>query len=161
MSPAVAVLLLLAGLSEAIGRVLPVVARRSGATRRTASGLLLLGAVVDGAVFAVWPLAAWTLAGLRWPEATGADPLFWSPALAAPLLLAAVLAFPLLGPALHALLLAGVGTGLADALAASAGLGWWVAAGCVATAGLGLAVAVESVRRLVARLGRPVPEVTP
>ena len=50
------------------------------------------------------------------------------------------------------MLLVGVGAGLADALATTAGLGWWTAAGCVAIAGAGLAVAVEAVRRLVARL---------
>ena len=38
-------------------------------------------------------------------------------------------------------------------LAAATGLGWWAAAGCVAVAGAGLGVAVEVVRRLVARIG--------
>ncbi|RSM53346.1 hypothetical protein DMB66_39120 [Actinoplanes sp. ATCC 53533] len=153
MSAVVVILLLLAGLSEAAGRVLPVVARRSGVSRTRAVSLMLAGAVVEGAVFALWPLSAWTLAELLLPAApSGETVLVWTPALVAPLLLAAVLAFPLLGPLLHLLLLVGVGTGLATALATVTGLGWWVAAGCVAGAGIGLAVAVEAVRRLVAGL---------
>jgi len=154
MSPTVAVLLLLAGLSEAAGRVLPVVARRSGVVSRPrAAGLMLAGAAVEGAVFALWPLSAWTLAELVLPAPPPEQVvLAWTPGLIAPLLLAAVLAFPLLGPLLHLILLVGVGAGLADALATTAGLGWWVAAGCVAVAGAGLDVAVEAVRRLVARL---------
>ncbi|GAA0502116.1 hypothetical protein Ade02nite_37790 [Paractinoplanes deccanensis] len=150
MTPAVAVLLLLAGLSEAVGRLLPVVARRSGASRHAAAGLVLFGAVVDAAVFALWPLTAWTVAELVLPDTT--PQLSWTPGLLAPLLLAAVLAFPLLGPFLHLLLLAAAGAGLADALAASTGTGWWAAAGCVAVAGAGLGLAVEAVRRLVALL---------
>ncbi|MEU8360027.1 hypothetical protein AB0C27_28850 [Nonomuraea sp. NPDC048882] len=200
MSPAVAVLLLLAGLSEAAGRLLPLLARRTGASRpgtsrlvalssgiprpRTSrpstSGpstsrpgalssatlrpdtagpgtsrpgavlLLLTGAVVEGSVFALWPLTAWTLAGLTLPEPPATTtPLTWTPALAAPLLLAAVLAFPLLGPLLHLLLFAAVGAGLVAPLAALTDLGWWTAAGCVAVAGVGLGLAVEAVRRLV------------
>ena len=153
MSPTVAVLLLFAGLSEAAGRVLPVVASRSGMSRTRAAGLMLAGAVVEGAVFALWPLSAWTLAELVLPAPPSEEVvLAWTPGLLAPLLLAAVLAFPLLGPLLHLMLLVGVGAGLADALATTAGLGWWTAAGCVAIAGAGLAVTVEAVRRLVARL---------
>jgi hypothetical protein len=151
MSAAVVTLLLFAGMSEAAGRVLPVVARRSGVSRTRAVSLMLAGAVVEGAVFALWPLSAWTLAELLLPAAPSDETvLVWTPALAAPLLLAAVLAFPLLGPLL--VLLVGVGTGLTTALATVAGLGWWVAAGCVAVAGIGLVVAVEAVRRLVTRL---------
>jgi hypothetical protein len=148
VTPAVAVLLLLAGLSESAGRVLPVVAGRPGVSRARAAGLMLGGAVVEGAVFALWPLSAWALAGLMLPTDVV---LVWTPGLVAPLLLAAVLAFPLLGPLLHLVLLAGVGAGLAEALAA--GSGWWLAAGCVAAAGAGLAGTVEAVRRLVVRLG--------
>ena len=151
MSLVVVILLLLAGLSEAVGRAVPVVASRSGLSRTRVVGLIAAGAVVEAAVFALWPLTAWTVATLIQPSAP-AEALVWTPGLVAPLLLAAVLAFPLLGPLLHLLLLAGVGTGLATALATGAGLGWWVAAGCVAVAGIGLAVAVEAVRRLVARL---------
>ncbi|XVV08946.1 hypothetical protein ACQP2X_29350 [Actinoplanes sp. CA-131856] len=153
MSTGVAVILLLAGLSEALGRVLPVVARRSGASRAAAAGLLLFGAVVDATVFTLWPLTAGTLLGLDPGDAVR----LWTPGLAAPLLLAAVLAFPLLGPLLHFLLLVGVGAGLAGALEAATGQGWWTAAGCVALAGVGLALAVEAVRRLVARLTRTSP----
>lgn len=145
MTPTVGILLLLAGLSEAVGRVLPVVARGSGGTRTRAAALVLGGAVVECAVFALWPVLAWTLA------ARTAAPMLWTPALVAPLLLAAILAFPLLGPFLHLLLLVGVGAGLADTLAMAAGIGWWAAAGWMAVAGVGLGVSVEGVRRLVAR----------
>ncbi|WBB68347.1 hypothetical protein [Micromonospora sp. WMMD812] len=160
MSPVVAVLLLFAGLSEAAGRLLPVVARLSGASRTRVVGLMLAGAVVEGAVFALWPLTAWTLAELALPTAPyGEAVLGWTPGLVAPLLLAAVLAFPLLGPLLHFVLLVGVGTGLAGALATSTGLGWWHAAGYVAVAGVALGVAVEGVRRLVVKLNtRRAPE---
>ena len=71
--------------------------------------------------------------------------------LLAPLVLAAILAFPWLGPLLHLLLLVGAGP-----VWPTAGGGrrasWGVAAGCVAVAGVGLAVAVEIVRRLVATI---------
>ena len=154
MSPAVVVLLLFAGLSEAAGRILPLVARRHGTPRTIVIGLLLAGALVEGAMFALWPLTAWTLAELVLPAPPpGVAAPAWTPALVAPLMLAAVLAFPLLGPLLHMLLLVGVGAGLAGPLAAATGLGWWAAAGCVAIAGVGLAVAVEAVRRLVVTIG--------
>ncbi|SCL15304.1 hypothetical protein GA0070624_0680 [Micromonospora rhizosphaerae] len=153
MSPVVAILLLFAGLSEAAGRLLPVVARLSGVSHTRVVGLMLAGAVIDGAVFALWPLSAWTLAELvLLTSPSDGAPLVWTPGLAAPLLLAAVLAFPLLGPLLHLVLMVGVGAGLAAALATVAGLGWWDAAGCVAVAGFGLGIAVEGVRRLVVRL---------
>ncbi|MEH0934613.1 hypothetical protein [Micromonospora psammae] len=156
MSPLVAILLLFAGLSEAAGRLVPVVARLSGVSRTRVVGLMLAGAVVDGAVFALWPLSAWTLAELVLPTAPSDEAaLVWTPGLVAPLLLAAVLAFPLLGPLLHLLLMVGVGAGLAGALATVAGVGWWDAAGCLAIAGVGLGVAVEGIRRLVVRLNRP------
>jgi hypothetical protein len=133
----------------------PVVARLSGVSHTRVVGLMLAGAVVDGAVFALWPLSAWTLAELVLPTSPSDEAaLVWTPGLAAPLLLAAVLAFPLLGPLLHLVLMVGVGAGLAAALAKVAGLGWWDAAGCVAIAGIGLGVAVEGVRRLVARLNK-------
>ncbi|SNT60692.1 hypothetical protein SAMN05421812_112158 [Asanoa hainanensis] len=151
MSPLVVVLLLLAGLSEAVGRVLPVVAARSGVSRTRAVGLISAGAVVEAAVFALWPLSAWAVAMLIQPTA-GQEPLAWEPGLVAPLLLAAVLAFPLLGPFLHLALFIGVGAGLTTALAPLTGLGWWTAAGCVAVAGVGLGVTVEVVRRIAAWL---------
>lgn len=155
MSPAVVVLLLVAGLSEAIGRLLPVIARRAGASRPIVAALLLTGTVVEGTMIALWPLTAWTVAQLVLPTPAipHAGAPGWTPGLVAPLVLAAVLAFPLLGPFLHLLLLVGVGAGLAGALAAATGLGWWAAAGCVAIAGAGLALAVEVVRRLVATIG--------
>jgi hypothetical protein len=161
MSPVV-VLLLLAGLSEAAGRLLPLVARRPGLSRIFVVGLLLTGAFVEAAVIALWPLTAWTVAELVLPASMpgAGGGLRWTPGLVAPLLLAAVLAFPLVGPLLHLLLLVGVGAGLAAALATATGLGWAAAAGCVAVAGLGLAVAVEAVRRLVGAIiatGAPEP----
>ncbi|MEU0806109.1 hypothetical protein [Streptomyces sp. NPDC005970] len=152
MSSAVFVLLVLAGLSEAAGRILPLVSRRPGMSRTFVAGLLLPGGLVEAAVFALWPLTAWTLARLVL-SAPPQGGLAWTPDLVAPLLLAAVLAFPLLGPLLHLLLFVGVGAGLADALAAATGVGWWSAAGCVAVSGVGLGVAVEAVRRLVVRIG--------
>jgi hypothetical protein len=154
MSPAIVALLLLAGLSEAAGRLLPLVARRSGASPTVVVALLLTGALVEGAVFALWPLTAWALAQLVLPAPPPelVAPA-WTPGLVAPLMLAAVLAFPLLGPLLHLLLLVGVGAGLAGPLAAATGLGWWAASGCLAVAGAGLAAAVEVVRRLVVTVG--------
>jgi hypothetical protein len=154
MSPLVVVLLLFAGLSESAGRILPLVARRPRVSRSHAILLLLTGAVAEGAVFALWPLTAWTLAEMvqsaQLPDVAAA--LTWTPDLVAPLLLAAVLAFPLLGPLLHLLLLVGVGAGLVAPLAATTGLGWWAAAGCVAVAGVGLAAAIDVVRRLVGKI---------
>ncbi|ADI05804.1 integral membrane protein [Streptomyces bingchenggensis BCW-1] len=152
MSPVVIVLLLFAGLSEAAGRILPLVARRPGMSRTFVAGLLLPGGLVESAVFALWPLTAWTLAKLVLSPPLQGGGLAWTPGLVAPLVLAAVLAFPLLGPLLHLLLFVGVGAGLADPLAAATGLGWWAAAGCVAVSGVGLGIAVEAVRRLVVKL---------
>jgi hypothetical protein len=159
VSAAVIVLLVLAGLSESAGRVLPLVARRPKLSPRHVAGLMLTGTVVESTVFAVWPLAAWIVADLVQPivapdaaPLSGTSGLAWTPALVAPLLLAAILAFPLLGPFLHVLLVAGVGTGLAGPLAAVSGLYWWTAAGCIAVAGVGLAATVEVIRRLTARL---------
>lgn len=133
---------------------MPVVTRRSGASRPVVAVLLTAGAVVEGAVFALWPVTAWALATLvvAGPPSGGGPPA-WTPELIAPLLLSAVIAFPLLGPLLHGLLLVGVGAGLAEPLAAATGLGWWFAAACLAIAGVGLAVAVEAVRRLVGSMG--------
>jgi hypothetical protein len=149
MSPAIVVLLLLAGCSEAAGRILPLLVRRPSLSRTAVAGWLLSGGLVEGAVFALWPLTAWTLAGAA-PSSAG---FLWTPGLLAPLALTAVLAVPMLGPLLHLLLFAGVGAGLAGPLAAATGLGWWPAAGCLAVAGTGLALAVAGVRRLVVRIG--------
>lgn len=159
MSTTVVLLLLLAGLSESAGRVLPLVARRPNPSPRLVAGMMVTGTIVEGTVMAFWPLAAWTVADLLQPiMAPDAAPLpttaglAWTPGLVAPLLLAAILAFPLLGPLFHVLLLVGVGAGLAGPLAAASGLGWWTASACIAIAGLGLAATVEMVRRLVARI---------
>ncbi|MCT7663836.1 hypothetical protein [Shinella kummerowiae] len=159
MSMTVVILLVLAGLSESAGRVLPLVARRPKLSPPLVAGLMVTGTVVEGTVIALWPVAAWAVADLVQPLAApdaaplpGTAGLVWTPALIAPLLLAAILAFPLLGPLLHALLVAGVGAGLAAPLAAASGLGWWSAAGCIVVAGIGLAATVEVVRRLTARI---------
>ncbi|MDX2546240.1 hypothetical protein ACOT81_03700 [Streptomyces sp. WI04-05B] len=152
MSPTVVVLLLFAGLSEAAGRILPLVARRPGMSRTLVAGLLLPAGLVEGAVFALWPLTARTMTESVLSAPSPGTGLVWTPGMVAPLVLAAVLAFPLLGPLLHFLLFVGVGAGLVGPLAASSGLGWWSAAGCVAVAGAGLGLAVETVRRLVVRL---------
>ncbi|WP_350277946.1 hypothetical protein [Kribbella sp. HUAS MG21] len=150
---AVMVLVLIAGLSEATGRVLPLVSRRPGMSRPVVVGLLLSGTLVEAAVIAFWPRVAWAVAELvasgPTPDATGPA---WTPALVAPLVLAGVLSFPWLGPLLHLVLLVAVGAGLTGPLATASGLGWAVAAGCVTVAALGLACAVDVVRRLVARL---------
>ncbi|TCO35641.1 hypothetical protein EV652_101526 [Kribbella steppae] len=152
MSPVV-VLLLIAGLSEAAGRVLPLVARRPGMSRPLVAGLLIAGGLIEATVIALWPLTAWTLAELVMPAAApDTAELVWTTGLIAPLVLAAILAFPWLGPLLHLLLLIGVGAGLAGALATETGLTWVVAAGCVAVAGVGLALAVDVVRRVVSML---------
>jgi hypothetical protein len=152
MSPVV-VLLLLAGLSEAAGRVLPLVARRPSSPWIVVLGLLLVGAFVEATMMALWPVTAWTLAERVRPTAAPDAPgLAWTPGLVAPLLFAAVLAFPLLGPLLHLILFVGVGAGLTGLLSAATGVGWGAAAGCVAAAGVGLALGVEIVRRLVATI---------
>ncbi|MGW1541868.1 hypothetical protein ACWCPM_16825 [Streptomyces sp. NPDC002309] len=152
MSPVVVLLLLLAGVSEAAGRILPLAVRRPGMPRSLVASLLLAGGLVEGAVFALWPLSAWTLAELVASSPPPGEGLVWTPGVAAPLVLCAVLAFPWLGPVLHLVLFVGVGAGLADLLATAAGLDWWTAVGCVTVAGAGLAVAVEGVRRLVVHL---------
>lgn len=149
---ALVVLLLLAGVSEAAGRILPVAVGRPGMSRTRVAGLLCAGGFVEAAVFALWPLTAWTLAELVLSSTPEGDELVWTPDLVAPLVLAAVLAFPLLGPFLHLLLFVAVGAGLAGPLAEATDLGWWGAAGCVAVAGAGLGIAVEAVRRLVVRI---------
>jgi hypothetical protein len=153
MSTTLVVLLVLAGLSESAGRVLPLVARRPRLSPRLVAGLMVTGTMVEGTVIALWPVAAWTVADLVGPgQLPSTSGLAWTPAMVAPLLLAAILAFPLLGPFLHLLLLVGVGVGLVGPLASASGLGWWAAAGCVAAAGVGLSAVVEVVRRVAARL---------
>ncbi|CAM5632926.1 hypothetical protein [Streptomyces pilosus] len=163
MTPVAVVLVVLAGLSEAAGRILPLVARRSRVSRPVVCGLLLTGTAVESAVIALWPLTAWALArlGRSVPVVSDATALTWTPAQVAPLLLCAVIAFPLLGPLLHLSLLLGVGAGLAGPLAAATGVTWWTAAGCLALAGVGLAAVVEAVRRVVARTGTAGPRELP
>ena len=151
MSPLV-ILLLVAGLSEATGRVLPLVSRRPGMSRPIVVGLLLTGTLIESAVIGLWPTTAWSLAGLFLSEPVpNPAGLVWTPGLIAPLVLLGVLAFPWLGPLLHVLLLTAVAASLSGPLAAASGLSWGEAAACVAAAALGLACAVDVVRRLVAR----------
>jgi hypothetical protein len=145
-------MLFLTGLSEAAGRLLPLVARRPEMSRGLLVGLLLTGAVVEGAVFGLWPLTASSIAAEAPGARHGPGAVTWTPSLLAPLLLAAVLAFPLLGPLFHLVLLAGVAAGLVSPLATAAALHWMVAAGCVTIAGVGLAAVVAGVRRLVTML---------
>ncbi|RPK32133.1 hypothetical protein [Streptomyces sp. ADI93-02] len=154
MSPALILLLLLAGLSEAVGRIMPLLVRHQGASPARVLPLLFTGAAVEGIVFALWPLTAWTLAELVLSAPSPGGATVWTPALAAPLALAAILAFPMLGPFLHLLLFVAVGATLSGPLAAAAGLDWGEAAGCLAAAGLALGLAVEGVRRLVIKLSR-------
>lgn len=71
-------------------------------SRTRVAVLLCAGGLVEGAVFALWPLIAWTLAELLFSTPTRAG-LAWTPGPVAPLVLSAVLAFPLLGPVLHLL----------------------------------------------------------
>ncbi|MDX2854100.1 hypothetical protein PV342_37865 [Streptomyces sp. PA03-3a] len=157
MSIAVMILLGLAGVSEAAGRIVPLAVRRPGMPRSLVAGSLLGGGLVESAVFALWPLTAATLAELALSApAQDAGPV-WTGELAAPLMLAGILAFPWLGPFLHLVLFVGVGAGLAGPLAAATGIGWWDAAGCVAVAGAGLGLAVEAVRRLVIRISATEP----
>ncbi|MCO8271855.1 hypothetical protein M1L60_14750 [Actinoplanes sp. TRM 88003] len=153
MTATVIVVLVVAGISEALGRVVPLIARRSGIARPVVIGLILTGGLIEAAVFALWPLTSWTLAELLLPAApAGPEPPSWTPELAAPLMLAAVLAFPLLGPLLHLLLMTVVGVGLTGPLAAATGLGWWTTAACVAGAGLGLGLTIDVVRRVAVRV---------
>jgi hypothetical protein len=146
----VLVLIILAGASEAAGQLLPVVGRRTHASGRLVAGLLLAGTLIEATVIALWPVAAWKVALRVTDVSPETSQLSWTPALVAPMLLAAILAFPLLGPLLHLALLVGVGTGLVGPLSVASGLGWWAAAGCIGLAGVGLALSVAIVRRLVA-----------
>jgi len=151
MSAATAVVLVLAGLSETVGRILPLVARRHRATRATVIRLLVAGTVIQALLFGSWPLLAWTVAGLLDPGPAGPAPA-WTAGGLVPLLFCAVYAFPLLGPALHLLVLGLAGIALSEQLAA-AGPGWWPAVGCVAGAGGLLALVLAGIRRAVGSWG--------
>ena len=63
-----------------------------------------------------------------------------------------MLAFPLLGPALHVVVLVLAGLALTDHLAAI-GPGWWPAAASVAVAGVVLALVLSGIRRVVGAWG--------
>jgi hypothetical protein len=143
-----------AGLSETAGRLVPLLARRRRAASHTAViGLLLAGTVVQALVFAVWPLAASRAAGLVTDGPAAAAT--WTAGSAAPLLLCAILAFPLLGPALHVVVLGVAGIDLAGQIATTTGLAWWPALACVAATGAVLALLLGGVRRAVGGPGTP------
>lgn len=145
-------ILLLAGLSESVGRILPLVARRPPTSPAGVVILLVAGTAVEALVFTLWPLAAWSLAGLVLDDGPTGPPS-WTAATAAPLVLAAVLAFPFLGPLMHLGVLIAAGAGLAGQLASASGVTKWVGAIFVALAAIVLAVTVEAVRRTVAMWG--------
>jgi hypothetical protein len=157
MSPVCAVLIVLAGLSESFGRILPIISRRPNIPARLVGGLLITGTAVEAIIIAAWPLAATTAADLVRTTSgplsglDGVEALAWTPGSVAPLLLCAVLAFPLLGPVLHSLIFVGVGISLVTPLTTTSGLGWWAAAGCVTVAGIALAAVVATIRHLVAQ----------
>jgi hypothetical protein len=154
MSGAAGVLVVLAGLSETVGRIVPLVARRHHATRATVIRLLAGGTVIQALLFAAWPLLAWTLAGLIHLGPVGGSLAApgWTAGSAAPLLFCAVFAFPLLGPALHVVVLALAGLALSEQLAAG-GSDWWPAVGCVAAAAVLLALVLGGIRRAVGSWG--------
>ncbi|WP_040569103.1 hypothetical protein [Microbacterium yannicii] len=157
MSPAVVALLILAGLSESAGRILPLLSRRASSSRAEIPkpilfSLLLTGAAIDATVFALWPICASLLAPLFGAPATGPAPVNWTVDLIAPLVVAAIISFPLIGPFLHGLLIFGVGLGLLDQLIDATGMPWPAAAGCIAIAGIGLAAFVGLLRVLVGRV---------
>ncbi|WP_328531389.1 hypothetical protein OG984_09750 [Nocardioides sp. NBC_00368] len=139
----VVVLLLLAGLSEAVGRLLPVVSRRPGASEWFVAISLATGTLVEAAVFTSWPWVSELLAARLGGDEVAIE---WTSRMVAPLLLSAILAFPLLGPFLHTLLITGVGIRLAQVLHAESDIGWWPALMCVAVAGVGLTAAVTAIR---------------
>jgi hypothetical protein len=151
MSILVTALLVLAGLSEAAGRVLPIAARRPGLSRRLLASLVAAGALVEATVIGLWPVAARAIADLASSDGAPVG-LKWTPELLVPLVLAAVIAFPLLGPLLHAILVVGVGIRLAGRLSAEGDLPWVSAVLYVAAGGLVVAAAVWGVRCLVATL---------
>jgi hypothetical protein len=153
---ATGVLLLAAAFSETLGRILPLVARRHQVSGMALIRLLTAGTLVQASVFVAWPAVAWTLAALTRPGPVGqsvsASIPAWTAGSIAPLLFCAVLAFPLLGHALHALVLLLAGLALVERLCAG-GIAWWPAAGCVGVAGVGLALVLAGVRRVVATRG--------
>jgi hypothetical protein len=156
MTSPIILLLLLAGLSEAAGRVVPLIARRPDCSRTLTAGVLLVDASVEASAIALWPLVTGAFVAHPMPTSLSSSlpssGLGWTPGLLAPLLLAGVLALPMLGPLLHFVLFVGVGVGLADALSAAGDVAWWSAAGCVATGGVTLACTVALLRRLGATI---------
>jgi len=153
----VVALLLIAGLSESAGRILPLISRRASTTRVLVPkpilfGLLITGGVIDSAIFLVWPAWASTLASRFASGSTPNPGVSWTAELAAPLILCAIIGLPLIGPALHALVLLGVSLSLINVLARDTAMPWATAAASVAVAGLGLALSVTLLRWSVSRL---------
>ncbi|HTN54783.1 MAG TPA: hypothetical protein VLZ82_01270 [Microbacterium sp.] len=157
MTPGAVTLLLIAGLSESAGRILPLISRRASLTRSHVPkpivfGLLLTGGVIDSVVFLVWPGWASALA-FRFGAGPMPSPgVSWTAELAAPLILCAIICLPLIGPALHALVLLGVALSLMVVLTRETGISWITAAASVAIAGIGLALSVTVLRWSVSRL---------
>src|SRR5690606_18757946 len=94
LTPGVVALLLIAGLSESAGRILPLISRRASTTRVLVPkpilfGLLITGGVIDSAIFLVWPAWASTLASRFASGSTPNPGVSWTAALAAPLILCA------------------------------------------------------------------------
>lgn len=157
MSPAVVALLLIAGLSESAGRMLPLISRRAATTRSHVPkpiifGLLFTGGAIDSAIFLVWPAWASALASRFGAGSTVSPGVSWTAELAAPLILCAIIGLPLIGPALHALVLLGVSLSLITVLARATAMPWGGAAASVAVAGIGLAASVAVLRWSVSRL---------
>jgi|GEM_PF-2554887 len=157
MSPTAVALLLIAGLSESAGRMLPLISRRASTTRSHVPkpivfGLLITGGAIDAAIFLVWPTWASALASRLGADSAPSPGVSWTAELAAPLILCAIIGLPLIGPALHALVLLGVSLSLSIVLARDSAMPWGGAAASVAVAGLGLAVSVTLLRWSVSRL---------
>jgi len=164
MTPDVVTLLVIAGLSESAGRILPLISRRASTTRTHVPkpivfGLLITGGVIDSTVFLVWPAWAGAFASRFGTVPTPNPGVTWTAELAAPLILCAIIGLPLVGPALHALVLLGVSLSLITVMAGETTMSWSAAAASVGAAGVGLALSVTllrwSVSRLIARTARP------
>jgi hypothetical protein len=141
----VAILLVAAGLSESVGRILPVIARGRWHSRQALVWLIAAGTIVDALFFAVWPvLAGFVLQGLSGHPPSGPA---WTAGSVAVLLLAAVLAMPVVGPFLHLAVFVVAGSLLSTRLAPA--VGFWPCSLAVALAGFAVAFAVGCVRTLV------------
>ncbi|WP_432043985.1 hypothetical protein [Streptomyces cadmiisoli] len=148
MSHSIVFLLFVAGISEAVGRYWPFAVRRPGISQPATTGLLLVGGLIEAAVFALWPITAWALAGVLPSSVPPNGFPAWTPGTIAPLVFTGVLALPCLGPVFRWLFVAAAGAGLAGLLAEATALEWRAAAGCVAVAAAGTQAAAQAVRHL-------------